>query len=83
MSEDIIKVTYTATMLIRQGDLEQLDRESGIVGSEDFYSLTYDGPAIGGFTEMDREVVPPTDVEAVLIEIGNDGTFFTDEEDWA
>ena len=79
--DPIIKVTYQATMLICKSDLEQLDRERGFIDSSDFYALTYDGPAIGMFTDLHREQLFDGDVEAELVAIGNDGTFFGELDD--
>ena len=40
--------------------------------------LITEGPGIGNFTHESTEVVPPGEVVAHLLRIGNDGSFFDD-----
>lgn len=41
-----------------------------------------EGDCIGNVEQISSEEVPSDEVEANLLRIGNDGSFFTDDDDW-
>jgi hypothetical protein len=45
------------------------------------YAIT-EGGCIGMVERVSSEIVPADKVEAEMLRIGNDGTFFDDDDDW-
>lgn len=70
----IAKTTITITVLHRAGSLDG----SGI--DDVLYEMSQ-GEAVGWETDRRSVSVAPTDVERELKQLGNDGTFFDDEDD--
>lgn len=76
MAKQIYKHTVIVTVLSEHDDLakdcgDEWDLESIS------YQITH-GSCIGDYTYESVVLIPPQDLEAELIKIGNDGTFFDD-----
>lgn len=70
----IVKTTITITVLHRAGSLDG----SGI--DDVLYEMSQ-GEAVGWETDRRSAPVASTDVEHELKQLGNDGTFFDDDDD--
>lgn len=74
MTEPIYRTVYQVEVF-SEGPHRSVDDPN----MSDLEAISYDiteGPCIGDFTQVSSEIVPPEDVQAHLIRIGNDGTFF-------
>jgi hypothetical protein len=77
-AEDILQVTFSVDVLARRSDMEAL-LEHGSALEDVVYFIT-EGAGIGtmGYNSTVPVVVPPDTVEAKLVELGNDGSYFND-----
>lgn len=79
-AEDVVRTTITVTVLARRSDMAALLENGGSL--EDVQRFITDGEGIGtmGYFATDPAVVDPDELESVLLELGNDGSFFDDPD---
>lgn len=70
------KLTITLTVLTDQESAAQAEEQYRNMDIDEIFASISNGEDIGGIKIESVETVKPSDLEAELLEIGNDGTFF-------
>src|SRR5688572_25889929 len=75
MGEPIYRTAFVVEVFSR-GPLQLSDRDDDPFGLLAINYEIVDGDCIGDVTQTEEEVVSPENLQAELVRIGNDGTFF-------
>lgn len=77
----IVKTVIQLVILQEADSLQAAEERIAPMGLADLAYLIEEDDGIGAFSTTAHDAVAPADLEAELLALGNDGTFFGDDEE--